>query len=104
MGDEDITGRIAAAVSRLDVLITRVEYLEKNYQEDQRELHKVLEQITSTDPDKPGIALRMDRVEQSSRRNSSLTAWILGGGGVSCVALFIILWRALAYLSKIEGQ
>lgn len=102
--DAFILSRIEAALARMETIEGRVDMVAREVAEQRQDTERISSEIGGTSPSAPGLALRLDRIEQMTKRTNGMTAWLLGGGGVGTVAFLIMLYRALVYLSKIEGQ
>lgn len=49
--------------------------------------------LNSTDPLRPGVATRVDRIEQTQIRNDKLVAWVMGGGIITLVGTIATLLK-----------
>jgi hypothetical protein len=52
------------------------------------------------DPSKPGLAIRIDRVEREIARWQARIAWIGSGGLVGVAGGLVLLWKILGVLGK----
>lgn len=85
MGDTEQIERLKLALDRNTLALDRVERVER--------------MVLSTDPNNPGIALRLDRIEQLL----SIVKWIGGGGLIGLTGTLILLWQITQALSIVEG-
>ena len=60
-----------------------------------QEAREIADTVNSTDPERPGVALRLDRIEQELRAIKSVFQWALGGGIVSLAATAVVLLKIL---------
>lgn len=66
------------------------------------------DQINSTDPTKPGLALRMDRTERELaliiagiKSLGRTVRWVVSGGGLGSVAMLAYLFKLADAMSKL---
>ena len=62
-------------------------------------LERMEDLVMSTDPRRPGIAMRLDRIEQVL----GVVKWIAGGGLVGLSATLLLLWRIAEALTAAGG-
>lgn len=56
------------------------------------------EQMNATDPESPGLAIRLDRIEQRIK----FVGWLAGGGLISAFGVLGLLWKILGALAKTQ--
>lgn len=66
--------------------------------------------IGSTDPNEPGLALRLDRLEREVsmivtglKSIGATVKWIVGGGGLTFAATLLYLYKLAQAMSAVES-
>lgn len=60
-----------------------------------RALERIERDLYSTDPENPGLALRLDRIERQAAMVGKLLSWIGGGGLIGLATTVYLLWKLL---------
>lgn len=60
-----------------------------------KEAEELADTVNSTDPERPGVALRLDRIEQELRSIKSVFQFAIGGGIVSLASTAVVLMKIL---------
>lgn len=91
---------------KLDVVLERItgrlEALQRTQEIEARRIERLELEITATDPDRPGIALRMVMIEQTVRAAGRLVGWIGTGGLTGLAGTLYLLWRVLQALGQYQ--
>lgn len=73
-------------------------------------LDKISNDVYSTAPEAPGLALRLDRIERQLESFAkaatallSMLKWTVGGGALSVVAFLALLYRLGEAAAKVSG-
>ncbi len=81
-------------------LTDRLERQEKSSEALMHHMERLDKAVFGVDFDKPGLGLRLDRIEQRYLRTQRVQNWILSGGIVAFISGLVMLWQALKTLSE----
>ncbi len=89
--------QIALVMQRLT---DRLERHEKSSEALLHQIERLDRAVFGVDSEKPGMSLRLDRIEQRYLRTQRVQNWILSGGIVAFISGLVMLWQALKTLSE----
>lgn len=67
-------------------------------------VERLQKDIYSPHPDRPGLMMRLDRLERQGQLALKVLGWLGGGGLAGLFATAYLLWRVMEALGKIGVQ
>lgn len=76
---------------QLEKFNARLELSDQLYEQLVKRMEKMDQTLHSTDPKDPGVAQRVDRIEQAMLTNQRILTWIFGGGVITAIGTLALL-------------
>jgi len=92
--------RMQQAALVMQRLTDRLERQEQSSEALLQQIERLDRAVFGVDSEKPGMSLRLDRIEQRYLRTQRVHNWILSGGIVAFLSGLVMLWQALKTLSE----
>lgn len=97
---KELSERMYAATLKMEGVANRLDNAERSNSAILTRMEKLDAALFSTDIDRPGLAVRLDRIEQSQRKTGKIIGWVFGGGAFAFLAGVLWIYRVLEHLPQ----
>lgn len=89
-----------AATLKMEGVANRLDNAERSNSAILTRMERLDAALFSTDIERPGLAVRLDRIEQSQRKTGKIIGWVFGGGAFAFLAGVLWIYRVLEHLPQ----